>query len=79
MENSHWSYYIQDLYTAIIHWYFRIYKHCFIEQTGYIYWILYWNFYLEFYLEFYLDLFAVYSIVLLTNDRIKIHMINMNF
>ena len=78
VDNSHWSYYILDLYTAIIHWYFRIYNIALWSRldifTGFYTGI----FYLEFYLEFYLDLFAVYSTILLTNDRINIHMINMN-
>ena len=52
VDNSHWFYYILDLYTAIIHWYFRIFNIALLSRldifigfyTGIFTWHFSWNF-----------------------------------
>ena len=50
VNNSHWFYYILDLYTAIIHWNFRICNIALLSSLDIIIGFLYWNIYMEFYL-----------------------------
>ena len=72
MDNSHWFYYILDLYTAIIHWYFRIFNIALLSRLdifiGFYTGIFTWNF---------TWMYLLFT-VLLTNYRINIYMINMN-